>query len=168
MTIYFIRHGEPNYSFINSNDNCQWANLAPLSSCGINQAVELKEIEDLQRKVIISSPYTRALQTASILANGNNIIIEPKLHEWLPSKNFSIKIKDISTMNKNYKENVQNCDYETKEEMISRMNYVLEKYKDYKNIIIVAHSRLITTYLQSLGINKKYLSYCEVFKLERP
>lgn len=168
MTIYFIRHGEPNYSFINSNDNCQWANLAPLSSCGINQAINLKYFEDLQNKVILSSPYTRALQTATILADGKNVIIEPKLHEWLPSKNFSIKASEIENANRDYKNNVQNCNYETKEEMITRMNSVLDKYKYYNDIIIVAHSRLITTYLQSIGINKKHLSYCEVVKLERP
>ena len=166
MLIYFIRHGEPNYSFIKENDNCQWANLAPLSGCGIEQAVELKLFEDLKDGIIISSPYTRALQTASILANGKNIIVEPNLHEWLPSKDFSIKIKDISQANKAFKHNIQNCNYETKEEMIYRMNNIIDKYKKYDKIIIVAHSRLISTYLQSIGINKKYLNYCEIFKLE--
>lgn len=166
MIIYFIRHGEPDYSFIKEDDNCQWANLAPLSGCGIEQAIELKMFEDLKDGIIISSPYTRALQTASILANGKNILIEPKLHEWLPSKNFSIKIKEIPYVNKEFKNDTQNCNYETKEEMINRMNYIINKYRKYEKIIIVAHSRLISTYLQSIGIDKRYLNYCEIFKLE--
>lgn len=166
MKIFFIRHGEPDYSFIKKTDNCQWSNLAPLTNKGIEQALKLREDKNLKNKPIICSPYTRALQTATILANGKKILIEPKLHEWLPSKHFSIKSSEIVIANKEFKLNCQNCDYETKEEMIERFSQVIEKYKDKKELILVAHSRIMSTYLQSIGINKKYFDYCEVFCIE--
>lgn len=165
MTIYFIRHGEPDYSFIKDNMNCQWSNLAPLTSKGIKQATNLREEKYLKEFTILSSPYTRAFQTASIFAEGKNIIIEPMLHEWLPSTKFDIQVKDIPIRNNYFKTNTQNVNYETKEEMINRMNFVLNKYKDEDNLVIFAHSRLICTYLQSIGINKKYLNYCEIVKV---
>jgi broad specificity phosphatase PhoE len=171
MTITFIRHAEPNYSFINKDDNCQWANLAPLSECGVEQAIALASYDELKNRVIISSPYTRALQTASILntsqQNGNNIIVEPLLHEWLPSKSFSLKAREVVTANKKFKKN-EDGDYETIEEMVGRMNQVLDKYEKYGDIIIVSHSRFITTYLNSIGVDKKYLDYAAFQTIKRP
>lgn len=166
MHIFFIRHGEPDYSFIKPTNNCQWSNLAPLTTNGVKQALNLRNNKDLINKKIICSPYTRTLQTATLLANGKNVIIEPNLHEWLPSKNFLINVDEISIANKNFKTNCQNCDYETKQEMINRFSNVIDKYKQEKEIIIVSHSRVMSTYLQSININKKYFDYCEVFDLD--
>lgn len=167
MKLVFIRHGEPDYSFINKEDNCQWSNLAPLTYTGKVQARELKDknIRTLD-KIIICSPYTRAFETAMLFANGKTVYVEPKLHEWLPSKSFSIKIKDIPLAHKEYKEGGNKIDYETDEEMIERMNFVINKYKNAQNLIIIAHARLICTYLKSIGIEKNNLDYCEVVEVE--
>ena len=54
----------------------------------------------------------------------------------------------------------------TDEEMIERMNFVINKYKTAQNLIIVAHARLICTYLKSIGIEKNNLDYCEVVEVE--
>ena len=169
MEIYFIRHSEPNYSFINEDMNCQWSNLAPLTSKGELIAKELRNKKELQDGVIITSPYTRTLQTATIFANGKDIIIEPLIHEWLPSKTFSIKAKDVINANKQYKEYENKLkngiltkeikDFETKEEMTSRMNKFIEKYKNYDKLIVFSHSRFMSNFL-----NKKQFDYCEIVK----
>jgi broad specificity phosphatase PhoE len=169
MEIYFIRHSEPDYSFINKTMNCQWSNLAPLTKNGQKLAKELRNNMELQNGIIISSPYTRAFQTASIFANGKDIIIEPLIHEWLPSKSFSIKAIDVPKINKEYKKYEQQLengimtkdikDFETKEEMTIRMNKFIEKYKEYDKIIVFSHSRFMSNFL-----NIKEFDYCEVVK----
>ena len=169
MEIYFIRHSKPDYTFIDDNMNCQWSNLAPLTFDGVMLAKELRNNKELQDGTIISSPYTRAFQTASIFANGKDIIIEPLIHEWLPSKTFSIKAKDIPKTNKEYKKYEQQLengiitkdikDFETKEEMTKRMNNFIEKYKEYDKLIVFSHSRFMSNFL-----NKKQFDYCEIVK----
>ena len=164
MEIYFIRHSKPNYSFINKNMNCQWSNLAPLNEDGVLLAKQLRNNKELENGIIISSPYTRALQTATIFANGKDVIVEPLLHEWLPSKSFTILAKDVNLANKEYKksclENKSNdFDFETNEEMINRMNLFIEKYKNYEKLIVFSHSRLMSTFLR-----RKDFDFCEVEK----
>ena len=63
--------------------------FAPLSEKGIHQA-EMTAIDDRLKsaELIISSPYTRALQTASIISRetGLKICVEVDLREWEPDK----------------------------------------------------------------------------------
>lgn len=157
--IYFIRHGKPDYSFIQEDMNCQWSNLAPLSEKGKLQALELRNQIDLNGKIILSSPYTRAFQTASILANGKDIIVEPLLHEWLPSKDFSNTVSEFETINLAFLKDKNTFNYETREEMIKRMDTVLSKYDKKQDLIVVCHSRLIETYL-----NIRHINFCEIIK----
>ena len=117
MNIIFVRHSKPDYSFINKHDSNSLVNIAPLSKEGVLLAIENQFSEkELKNFTIISSPYTRALQTAYIMTNSNQIIVEPLLHEWLPSKTFSISVKDIPDRDKRYKQ------------MLQGVNYFYEKY----------------------------------------
>lgn len=87
---YLIRHGEPDYSQL--LDAGFWGfgrAFAPLSDRGIRQAEIIADDAHLKTAdIIISSPYTRALQTAGIISRktGLNVNVELDLHEWIPDK----------------------------------------------------------------------------------
>lgn len=87
---YLIRHGEPDYDAVADLGFFGFGrDLAPLTEMGIKQAEKTANDSRLQAAdIIISSPYTRALQTAAIISRKINkgIIIEPWLHEWIADK----------------------------------------------------------------------------------
>ncbi len=95
MTIFFlIRHGETDWSL---NDMYQlkgeYRDLPSLTPIGIKQTVDLsKDIRLEKAEFILSSPYTRALQTAAILSKNINldITVEYDLREWQPDLNLEI------------------------------------------------------------------------------
>ena len=85
---YLVRHGEADYSEMLEKGFYGFGrSFAPLSEKGINQA-EKTAIDDRLKsaELIVSSPYTRALQTASIISRetGLKICVEVDLHEWEP------------------------------------------------------------------------------------
>ncbi len=169
MNIYFIRHAEPDYSEVKETDPYTFGILSPLSKRGVEMAKELRNKLPKNNCIIISSPYVRALQTASIFAEGHDVIIERQLHEWFPAKKFDITVEEYFGRDVIYKDryrrnlDVDFLDIETKDEMVERVSNVLEKYKnETKDIYIFAHSRLFAVYLESLGIEDKHMDFCEV------
>lgn len=165
MEVVLIRHSKPDYSFITKNMNCQWANLAPLSKKGIEIANSIKDDPRLKEGKVLSSPYTRALQTTQILFGNREITVEPLLHEWLPDKNFDITAYNVYIKNKEYKEcngiNKHNLyTWEDKYEMKKRIEKIINKYKEMgeEKIIIVAHGRLINSFLDKTD----RIDYCAI------
>ena len=67
--IFLIRHGEADYSGLSERGFYGFGrDFAPLSKRGIEQVEKMASDERLKTaEVIVSSPYTRALQTASII-----------------------------------------------------------------------------------------------------
>ena len=169
MNVYFIRHAEPDYSEVKNTDPYTFGILSPLSKNGVEMAKDLRTKLSKDNCIILSSPYVRAFQTASIFAEGHDIIVERQLHEWYPAKNFNITVEEYFGRDLIYKDRykrgkeVDFLDIETKEEMVERLEKVLEKYKDEtKDIYVFAHSRLFAVYLESLGIENKHMDFCEV------
>ena len=85
MTVfYLIRHGEPTYQPVNDRNFIgHGLDLAPLTEIGIQQLKETSKDNRLKNcEVIVSSPYTRALQSASILSKelGIDIEVDVDLH----------------------------------------------------------------------------------------
>ena len=95
MKIVFIRHGETDKIEVDKRGFIgQGRDLAPLTELGIQQAEKVSLNPMLENaQIIVSSPYTRALQTAAIISRKINkeIIVEPELHEWIVDKTNSIK-----------------------------------------------------------------------------
>lgn len=168
MSIFFIRHGEPDYSFMTEHSHCSLSNLAPLTENGKKQAIALREtINEIKNSIIISSPYTRTLQTAFLATGRNDIIIDYDIHEWIPDKNFTINAGEIANINKDFNLGIQVIGkpiYESMPEMAKRMQQALNKYNN-ENIIVFSHARIIASYLESIGKEEKYLKYCEIYKL---
>lgn len=100
MTILFlIRHGETNWTL---NEKYQlkggYRDLPCLTSNGIKQVNELSNnlrLKDVA--LMLSSPYTRALQTAAILSKNIDleIIVEFELQEWQPDLGLALATKCI-------------------------------------------------------------------------
>ena len=103
---YLVRHGQTDYSMRNNKIYQGFGvNLAPLSETGVQQICETaKDIRLKGTELILSSPYTRALQTAAILSKelGAPIVVETDLHEWLADKAYTCL--DDETAEKNYQE----------------------------------------------------------------
>ncbi len=164
MQIVFIRHGEPNYSpcyergFIGHGKD-----LASLTDEGIKQAEIVSKSESLcQSEIIISSPYTRALQTAAIVSKNTqlDIIVEIDLHEFLPDKTFQYKGQEESDiLHKDFlkclgeypKGEIRK--WETIQEIKNRVMSVMKKYLFYKKIIVVAHGGVIRRFTGVAEVN---------------
>lgn len=156
-TFYLIRHGEPTYKPIDERKFIgHGRDLAPLTENGISAVKETaKDIRLKNCEIIVSSPYTRALQTASILSKelGIDLEVDVDLHEWIPDiVNFQYKTtedcinlcKDFELCNGIPPANSVKV-WETAESMERRMKSVLNKYLKYERVIIVSHGMVIRT-----------------------
>ena len=151
---YFIRHGETDYSGRNTKIYQGFGvNLSPLSQKGIAQIKAAAEDERLKdADIILTSSYTRAIQTASILSKELciDIIVETDLHEWLANKNYIYDEDD--TAEQSYQEYESNHGvypngadrvWETAESMKTRVLAVLDKYRHYDKVIVACHGMMI-------------------------
>jgi broad specificity phosphatase PhoE len=156
-TFYLIRHGEPTYKPVDERNFIgHGRDLAPLTEGGIKGVKETaKDCRLKNSEIIVSSPYTRALQTAAILSKelGIDLEVDVDLHEWIPDIiNFQHKTtqdcidlcKDFESYNGIPPEN-QIKVWETAESMERRMNSVLQKYTKYQRVIVVCHGMVIRT-----------------------
>ena len=93
VAIYLLRHGEPDFSPIRERNWPGLAfDLAPLSALGIYQALDAAEsLSSVGATAIVSSPMTRALQTASLVGHrlGLRVDVQFDLREWLPDERAS-------------------------------------------------------------------------------
>lgn len=173
-TIYLIRHGEPDWGFKDER-RLQGAlrDYVPLTDNGIMQAEQVminhKYLSDSD--LIISSPFTRSLQTAAII-NRNlalPIRVEFDLHEWVPDKWRANTIEEIAELVQDYK-NHNGCTpegeeklWETKQNLITRTRNAIIKYMDKSKVIVVCHGMVIS---ELMGIDHEEVPLCGVFKYE--
>lgn len=151
---YFVRHGETDYSERNTKIYQGFGvNLSPLSEEGMNQVKKTANDSRLKdADIILTSPYTRALQTAAILSKELNvdIIVETNLHEWLANKEYIYD--DDETAEKSFREYEENkgtypedkeMKWESADAIKKRVLPVLEKYRSFDKVIISCHGMLI-------------------------
>lgn len=151
---YFVRHGKTDYSERNTKIYQGFGvNLSKLSEEGITQIKETAKDERLKdADIILCSPYTRAVQTASILSKelDIDIVIETDLYEWLANKNFIYE--DDKTAGQAFEEYEKyHGQYPDGKEMVwenassikNRVLEVLYKYSSYKKVIIACHGMMI-------------------------
>lgn len=93
MELILIRHGQPDYSEVTERKYIgHGRDLAKLTELGKEQAEKVSRDERLKgAEIILSSPYTRALQTAAIISRntGIQIEVETDLIEWMPDLTFT-------------------------------------------------------------------------------
>lgn len=153
-----VRHGKPTYDEIENFGFMGYGvNFAPLTAKGILEVK--KNIEDdvfENSDILISSPYTRAMQTASIIGNKYDldVNVELALHEWVPDVigNYISKaqmIKNLKIAKRAYQGKTKKKDLpflyniEPLENVKNRGLMVLDKYSNYDKVIVVTHGMLI-------------------------
>lgn len=152
MKLYLVRHGQVPHNALKQYNNQN----EDLTEIGIKQAEELKEkIRNIDYDIIISSPLVRAIHTAEIInINNKEIIIDNRLEERNPG---SLSGQSLEVTNReeywNYNTEIQYGTSENIKDFVKRVYDFLEelKTKDYKSVIIVAHS----------GVSKAFSCYFE-------
>ena len=151
---YFVRHGQTEYSEINGKIYQGFGvNLSPLSDEGIRQIENTAKDERLSgADIIISSPYTRALQSAAIISKVTSVplVVETDLHEWLANKNYVYESDETAKKayleyeanHGRYPENEQRL-WEDADTIKKRVVRVLKKYSRYDKVIVVCHGTMI-------------------------
>ena len=149
-----VRHGECDYSEFDTKFYKGFGgNLAKMTDLGVSQIEKTAEDPRLQgADIMLSSPYTRALQTAAILNRnlGLKIIIETDLHEWVDEKNFVFQDYEsaITAYEEFYKydgvyPNGEERMWEDAASLRERALGVLRKYQNYDKVIVACHGMLI-------------------------
>lgn len=173
MEIVLIRHGEPDYTPCDERGFIgQGRAMAPLTPLGVRQAEEAAEDPLLEgAELLLSSPYTRALQTAAIISRktGLPLAVEVDLHEWIPDLTY----RDNGSENAALHEDFWRCEgvyppgerrrWETIEQIIARIDPVFRRYDraGYQKIAVVAHGGVIR---RLTGDNK--VPYCKPFSVQ--
>ena len=155
MTKFLLmRHGHPDYSGPKRWGTLGWgSDLAPLSDMGVQQvAAQLASIKDFNPEIVLSSPMTRAVQTALVLRQGLQVPfkVEFDLHEWVPDKTFQWRtLSEIEALQADY----ERCKgvyppgetklWETTESVRLRVLAVLRKYDRYSRVLAVCHGQAI-------------------------
>ncbi|CAE6926711.1 Histidine phosphatase superfamily (branch 1) [Vibrio sp. B1REV9] len=150
MEIVFVRHGVPDFSLADAREMTQLEkDYAPLSR---EHASTLKEqlmhpiFDDAD--IIVSSPYTRALQTAELINRhrGLELFVEHDLREWRADRHGGyIPLKERDQRWHEYrallKAELPMTDerYEHVDELKARVEAVLTQFKQYKKVIVVSH-----------------------------
>ncbi|MDY0209869.1 MAG: histidine phosphatase family protein [Acholeplasma sp.] len=151
----FIRHGEPRYDeVVERGFKNQGYDLGKLTERGVNQAEVVSKDPRLNgAEVIVSSPYTRALQTAAIISKNTqiNLNVETDLHEWMPDTTFS----DRNDLDKAYPEFMREkgkrhantvFHFESMDEVVRRTRKALKPYLIYDKVIVVCHGIVISSF----------------------
>ena len=162
IPFYFIRHGQTDY---NLENKVMGQIDIPLNEVGLEQAKVLAEkISHLEISHIVSSPLTRAMQTAEIIATNINkpitVIDELKQNalgilEGL-SKAELINGNSVNNLIEEHLKNVSNIEgAEHWADFVSRisvgLNFALEISPDKRHILIVAHKPTYWALLQILN-----------------
>jgi len=172
MKVYLIRHGEPDYGPVTEAGYTGFGrDFSQLTVRGIEQAQACAQnpiFDEVQ--VMVSSPYTWALQTASEIIRYHDLPlqVELQLHEWQPDKSGtqlkSARQAMLAYAEYSKKHGSKNAtstwDYETSTEIKQRVTAVLAKYADYDCIACVTHSEV----MRQFGGWQK-IGYCEIKEL---
>lgn len=152
MKVYIVRHGQVPHNALkqyNTNDE-------DLTDLGIKQAEELRDkIKNINFDIIICSPLNRAKHTADILnINHYKIIYDDRIMER-SCGDLSGKPLEVTNREEywNYNTTIKYGTSENIKLFFDRVYNFLDelKVKDYKNVLIVAHS----------GVSKAFNGYFE-------
>ncbi|MCL2461200.1 MAG: phosphoglycerate mutase family protein [Defluviitaleaceae bacterium] len=150
LKIVFVRHSEPDYLSVHERKYIgHGLDLAQLTENGFQIAEKASYDSRLDdAEIIVSSPYTRALQTAAIISKnrGLDIKVELDLHEWMPDLTFRYSSKEQATNarlycieNRGIRPENSEVAFENLETVFERAKKALLRYGAYKKIIVVTH-----------------------------
>ncbi len=158
MEIVFVRHGVPDYKLSDERKMTQLEkDYAPITRECIPFIKSQSELSVFSgADIMISSPYTRALQTAEIInrSHGLELFVEHDLREWIADLSGGfIELVERDRRWNEYRyslksgKSINNTAYETADSLKSRVVSVLERYQDFKKVVIVAHFNVLESLL---------------------
>jgi broad specificity phosphatase PhoE len=153
-TFYLIRHGKADW------DDCYARGLTgfrtdftKLTALGQEQLENTAKDERLTKaSLILSSPYTRALESAAILARNlqTKIEVEYDLHEWMPDSTgvYSSQLEIFALADEFERHHGvyptgETRRWETLEHLKTRVSNVLKGYLKLEHVIVVCHEMAI-------------------------
>lgn len=154
MILYVVRHGQTEW---NLEHRCQGISDIPLTEKGIENAKELQPlVSTLDIDIVISSPLSRAIDTAKIITdNKYPINIDDRLTErnWGMNEGVVVdEIDQIDCWDVILNTNVQGI--ERVQDFMERVSSFLEdikvRYSD-KKVLVVAHSAVLRVIHYLLG-----------------
>lgn len=149
-----MRHGYANYDLAEERRlKGALRDLVPLTPYGHNQVKQTSQsLRHLRPEIIISSPMTRALQSAAILSRLLDLRLEVEfdLHEWLPDLTVpydqAIVTKaardEMMQLNGEWPKN-ETKNWEPLSAMRRRVIGVLRHYCNLNRVIVVCHGVII-------------------------
>lgn len=111
---------------------------------------------------MVSSPYTRAMQTAQIISRETGIRVEVDidLHEWIPDQDNQYETSEESfalarefTKFKGEYPSGKKMKWESLTSMRQRMRRVADRCADYDKVILVGHGMVFRclTYIETMS-----------------
>lgn len=96
VTIYLVRHGQPDWKAMNARALPGAANdLVPLTDVGARQAEQAAvSLKDTDATRILSSPMTRALQTAAVISRSLDLPVSVGCRRHLPVDRSAAPVGD--------------------------------------------------------------------------
>lgn len=172
MHLILIRHGQPDYTDVDARHYIgHGRDLAKLSENGRVQAEEVSRDPRLKgSELILSSPYTRALQTAAIISKntGIGLTVETDLHEWMPDLTFTYDgpghFEEINREMARYRgEHCEDCSYqwESLSALGERAFRAVRKYGGVRKLIVVTHGIPMRQFVYVPEI-----PYCGILEME--
>jgi len=167
-----MRHSEPDQTFVDERKyKGQGLDLAQLTENGIQIAETASHDSRLDdAELIVSSPYTRALQTAAIISKNRqlDIKVELGLHEWIPDLTFNfspcewaVKVIKLSKECKGVCPDNSDIQFENHTDLFNRAKRALMNYLDYKKIIVVTHGIVMRRFILTPVIH-----FCGIFEID--
>jgi broad specificity phosphatase PhoE len=154
-TFHLIRHGEPDWRLA-AGGNLKgaavgWAaHIVPLTETGIRQIEKASDsLEAADYQLVISSPMTRALQSAANISRrlGIPLCVEFDLHEWICGWRDS-----LGQVNETVVEMLdsdgewppgETRDWEPLSSVRDRVGRVLDRHRSFHRVIVVCHETVI-------------------------
>jgi broad specificity phosphatase PhoE len=172
--IILVRHGEPRYDEVLERHYFGMGfDLGKLTDRGVMQA-EARAKDPILKgaTLILSSPYTRALQTAAIISRLTQIplAVENDLHEWMPDTAFKFDFDMIKSyeeyMNaKGVRSSEHLYRWESYQDLSKRVYEAIKKYKHHEKIIVVCHGIVMSTLtrfddiIEHCGVREKEITW---------
>ncbi|MDZ7800572.1 MAG: histidine phosphatase family protein [Trueperaceae bacterium] len=153
MRLYFIRHGEPDYTSLGSPGlGTRAHDLAPLTPIGRVQIDTIARDYRLQEvDAVLSSSYARSLESAALLARsvGKPFFVEVDLHEWRahadPARELDPELLRRAGERLKFGEDPGEGPWETLDEVRARALNVLRRYRRFAALAVVTHAVVIAS-----------------------
>ena len=170
MKIIYMRHSEPERNLTDKLGLIGYGReLAPLTPNGIAMADEAAKSPMLKdAEIIVSSPLTRALQTAGIIARHTGLLIHVEiglqerridLSQKLPFSEAEHLWAEYHAARGVWPENKQH-NWESIDMQQRRLKATLDKYLHYDKIIVVAH------YEVGQRLSAEKLDFCGMVEID--